>query len=54
MKKDLVDLSILKHINCVLGQIAYNYARFFGHMNEYLRIYREVLNNQKSNGYPCE
>lgn len=30
MKKVLVDLSVLKHINCGLGQIAYNYARFFG------------------------
>ena len=30
MKKVLVDLSMLKHINCGLGQIAYNYARFFG------------------------
>lgn len=30
MKKVLIDLSILKHINCGLGQIAYNYARYFG------------------------
>ena len=30
MKKVLIDLSVLKHINCGLGQIAYNYARFFG------------------------
>ena len=29
MKKVLIDLSVLKHINCGLGQIAYNYARFF-------------------------
>ncbi|MBR2395591.1 MAG: glycosyltransferase family 4 protein [Bacteroidaceae bacterium] len=30
MKKVLIDLTILKHINCGLGQIAYNYARFYG------------------------
>lgn len=30
MKRVLIDLSVLKHINCGLGQIAYNYARFFG------------------------
>lgn len=30
MKKVLIDLSVLKHINCGLGQIAYNYARFYG------------------------
>lgn len=30
MKKVLIDLSVLKHINCGLGQIAYNYARYFG------------------------
>ena len=30
MKKVLIDLSILKHLNCGLGQIAYNYARYFG------------------------
>lgn len=30
MKKVLIDLSILKHINCGLGQIAYNYARYWG------------------------
>lgn len=30
MKKVLIDLSVLKHINCGLGQIAYNYARYWG------------------------
>ena len=30
MKKVLIDLSILKHLNCGLGQIAYNYARYYG------------------------
>ena len=30
MKKVLIDLSILKHLNCGLGQIAYNYARYWG------------------------
>lgn len=30
MKKVLIDLTILKHINCGLGQIAYNYARYWG------------------------
>lgn len=36
IKKVLVDLSILKHINCGLGQIAYNYAKYFGeHADEY-------------------
>lgn len=30
MKKVLIDLTVLKHINCGLGQIAYNYARYFG------------------------
>lgn len=35
-KKVLVDLSILKHLNCGLGQIAYNYAKYFGeHADEY-------------------
>jgi len=29
MKKVLIDLSVLKHINCGLGQIAYNYARYW-------------------------
>ena len=28
-KKILVDLSILKHINCGLGQVAYNYGKYF-------------------------
>ncbi len=36
IKKVLVDLSILKHINCGLGQIAYNYAKYFGeHADDY-------------------
>ena len=30
MKRVLIDLSVLKHLNCGLGQIAYNYARFWG------------------------
>ena len=30
MKRVLIDLSILKHLNCGLGQIAYNYARYWG------------------------
>ena len=30
MKKVLIDLTVLKHINCGLGQIAYNYARYWG------------------------
>ena len=30
MKKVLIDLTILKHLNCGLGQIAYNYARYWG------------------------
>lgn len=29
MKKVLIDLTVLRNINCGLGQIAYNYARFF-------------------------
>lgn len=29
MKKVLIDLSILKHVCCGIGQIAYNYARFW-------------------------
>lgn len=29
MKKVLVDLSILKHLNCGLGQVAFNYAKYF-------------------------
>ena len=29
MKKVLLDLSVLKHINCGLGQVAYNYGVFF-------------------------
>ena len=29
MKKVLIDLSILKHLNCGLGQVAYNYARYY-------------------------
>lgn len=29
MKKVLIDLSILKHINCGLGQVAYNYGCYF-------------------------
>ena len=29
-KKVLIDLTVLKHINCGLGQIAYNYARYWG------------------------
>jgi glycosyltransferase involved in cell wall biosynthesis len=29
MKKILIDLSILKHIDCGLGQVAYNYAKYF-------------------------
>lgn len=29
MKKVLLDLSVLKHINCGLGQVAYNYGLFF-------------------------
>ncbi len=29
MKKVLIDLSILKHLNCGLGQVAYNYAKYF-------------------------
>lgn len=28
-KKVLIDLTVLKHINCGLGQIAYNYARYW-------------------------
>jgi len=36
IKKVLVDLSILKHINCGLGQIAYNYAKYFSeHADEF-------------------
>ena len=36
MKKVLVDLSILRHLNCGLGQIAYNYAKYFGeHADDY-------------------
>lgn len=36
MKKVLVDLSILKHLNCGLGQVAYNYATYFGkHASEF-------------------
>ena len=30
MKKVLIDLTILKHLNCGLGQIAYNYAKYWG------------------------
>ncbi|HPH62569.1 MAG: glycosyltransferase family 4 protein [Paludibacteraceae bacterium] len=30
MKRVLIDLSILKHINCGLGQVAYNYGCYFG------------------------
>lgn len=29
MKKVLIDLSILKHFNCGLGQVAYNYAKYY-------------------------
>ena len=29
MKKVLLDLSVLKHINCGLGQVAYNYGVYF-------------------------
>lgn len=29
MKKVLIDLSVLKHLNCGLGQVAYNYAKYF-------------------------
>lgn len=29
MKKVLIDLSILKHLNCGLGQVAYNYAKYY-------------------------
>lgn len=29
-KRVLVDLSSLKHLNCGLGQVAYNYGRYFG------------------------
>ena len=36
MKKVLVDLSVLKHLNCGLGQVAYNYGRYFGqHAKQY-------------------
>ena len=36
IKKVLVDLSILRHLNCGLGQIAYNYAKYFGeHADDY-------------------
>ena len=31
MKKVLLDLSVLKHINCGLGQVAYNYGVYFSH-----------------------
>ena len=29
MGKVLIDLSILKHLNCGLGQVAYNYAKYY-------------------------
>jgi len=29
MKKIIVDLSVLKHINCGLGQVAFNYGEYF-------------------------
>ena len=31
MKKIIVDLSMLKHINCGLGQVAFNYGEYFQH-----------------------
>lgn len=36
MGKVLIDLSILKHLNCGLGQVAYNYAKYYqSHAKEF-------------------
>lgn len=50
MKKVLIDLTVLKNINCGLGQIAYNYARFFGENAGKLDFEVHLLLPRKYNG----